>query len=52
MDVSPAVGIIHSFSPQGSPSPPTVSGDDAGVKLDCHVAKAPRNDAGVTPVWG
>ena len=28
MDFSPAVGILFSFSPRGSPSPPAVSGDD------------------------
>ena len=28
MDFSPAVGILHSFSPRGSPTPPAVSGDD------------------------
>ena len=28
MDVSPAVGILHSFFPRGSPTLPAVSGDD------------------------
>ena len=28
MDFSPAVGILPSFSPRGSPTPPAVSGDD------------------------
>ena len=33
MDFSPAVGILHSFTPRGSPSPPAVSGDDGFNKL-------------------
>ena len=32
MDFSPANGILHSFSPRGSPSPPAVSGDDVRVR--------------------
>ena len=31
MDFSPAVGILHSSSPRGSPTPPAVSGDDVRV---------------------
>ena len=31
MGFSPAVGILHSSFPRGSPSPPAVSGDDVRV---------------------
>ena len=34
MGFSPAVGILHSSFPRGSPSPPAVSGDDVRV---CHL---------------
>ena len=34
MGFSPAVGILHSYFPRRSPSPPAVSGDDVRV---CHL---------------
>ena len=33
MDFCPAIGVLHSFTPRGSPSPPAVSGDDVFNKL-------------------